>query len=159
MQCKCHHVICNDCFTEYYNACISDFNIYPLKCPVDNCGRDIYKALSQILDEDSYERFKVLRKRKKLLTDPNVKWCTVINCDGYGKAKNNEKVDCNICQTEINSTKDPDTLEISKKYSVIECPGCRCLIEKTFGCMRCKCYCGTEFCMKCERILSRYHNN
>ena len=155
----CHHRVCLICFREYFNVCMEDFEIYPLKCPAFDCNEDVYKSVSEILDTEAFSRFKHLRYKKEKLRDPAVKWCTVINCDGYGREDQDHRAICNSCQTEISPTADPETERILQTCSVIQCPGCRCLVIKGFGCMHGKCYCGTELCMKCGRNFDKHHNS
>ena len=156
----CLHRVCLICFREYFYVCMEDFEIYPLKCPAFGCNEDVYKSVSEILDTEAFSKFKLLRNKKEKLRDPTVKWCTVINCEGYGREDQYfHRAICNICLTEISTTLDPETVMILQTCSVIQCPGCRCLVIRGFGCMHGKCYCGTELCMKCGRFFDKHHNS
>lgn len=157
--CSCNHSFCQACFTDYFYMMKSDYDFYPFRCPAYGCEKDVYKALANVLSEDQYEEFKRLRKRKKLIRNPKVAWCPVVNCDGYGIKDKDNKLQCRSCEAEITTTSNPDAQELMKYASLIECPGCGCLAERTFGCLNAKCYCGIKFCMKCGRENDRHHDS
>lgn len=156
---ECHHKACKNCLTEYIQISMEEFRIKPLKCPASNCDCDIYKEAQHVLSASSFSNLKHLRHKKSLLKDPTVKWCHTINCSGYGRFdKNSNKTTCNHCEAEINLTADPETEKILQTCSVLKCPKCSCLIEKTFGCMLNKCYCGADLCMKCGKENDAGHS-
>lgn len=156
--CSCNHSFCQDCFLDYYNISKSDFNFYPFSCPAYGCNNDVYKALAQILSSEDYKKFKKFRKHKKLIRNPKIVWCPIVNCEGYGINDKKDKILCKKCDTEITETNLHAEI-MSTELSLIECPGCGCLIERTFGCMNAKCYCGVKFCMKCGKENNRSHND
>jgi hypothetical protein len=43
--------------------------------------------------------------------------------------------------------------------SVVECPKCQALVQKTFGCMSGHCICGADFCVKCLRFRDKFHSD
>jgi hypothetical protein len=158
IPCKCGHVFCKACLTKYYNLRVLDNKLYPFKCPMYECKEDIHESLGAVLEKNKYKHFVKIRKQRALLTDPNVKWCPVVNCKGYGKIHNKHRIKCNKCDCEISKTKRPDESDILNNFSVIECPGCGCYVSRTFGCLKANCYCGTEFCMKCGKVVTQQHN-
>lgn len=156
---KCHHHACKNCLTQYIQISIENFRIKPLKCPASECDCDIYKEARHVLSPSSFSNLKHLRHKKSLLKDPTVKWCPIVNCSGYGRFdQNSNKTTCNNCETEIDLMVDPETEKIFQTCSVLKCPKCNCLIEKTFGCMLNKCYCGTDLCMKCGKENNSGHS-
>ena len=158
-QSECGHSICSICFSEYYSHCISTFQIFPFRCPAEGCGTDIPESASHFLEEEAFFRFEALRQKHKHLKNPKVRWCPTINCDGFGLLpEDSSKIACNSCLVEISSTQNDQRSEIFKTFSIAECPGCGCFIEKKFGCMKTRCYCGTEFCMKCGKLESINHS-
>lgn len=155
---KCGHALCSLCLTDYYNSLKSNGRLFPFVCPVEDCGKDVHSSLRAILDSTEMKSFRRLMKRFNLLRDNKVVWCQVINCDGYGVIEGNEVIKCNQCEIEINSTLNPSVSELMSQFSLTQCPGCKALISRTFGCMDLKCYCGTEFCSKCGMINSKHHS-
>lgn len=155
---SCGHIFCKKCFSEYFESRWEDNSIFPLKCPRSDCNNDVYKGLSSILDKDNWKKFKAIRKRRKLLRDPTVKWCPVINCEGFGRDDGKSQVFCNLCEKEISVTESHERQDALDNFSVIECPGCSCLITRTFGCMKMTCYCGASFCMKCGSLDTGSHS-
>ena len=73
LSCKSSHYFCQECLLEYIKLKQKNFEICPLACPKYNCSEDIYRLVKEIVDEESWGRFKRLRKIKKHLANPAVK--------------------------------------------------------------------------------------
>lgn len=157
--CECGHTFCLTCFSEYYRFLESEGNVFPFKCPIPNCSKPIHKSLSYILDEGQLSRYHRLSKRHSRLCNPEIIWCPIINCDGFGMYKKEGGIKCNECEVEITTTVNPSSKELLSQLSLVECPGCKALISRTFGCMIIRCYCGTEFCSKCSSINLPSHES
>jgi hypothetical protein len=110
------------------------------------------------LDEQEFQKFQKLAKRHSRLCNPDIVWCPIINCDGFGMSSVNNPIKCNECEVLIQTTVNPSAKDLLQQESLLECPGCKALIIKTFGCLIRRCYCGTEFCSKCGSINSESHS-
>ena len=156
--CKCGHNFCSLCFSDYYKTLKSNGRLFPFICPVGGCSKDIHSSLRHVLDETELETYKKQMKKFGLLRNPTVVWCQIVNCEGYGTVNGNSPVKCNECDVEINSTLNPSAKELIDQMSLVQCPGCKALILRTFGCLETRCYCGTEFCSKCGKLSTEPHS-
>ena len=157
ITCRCGHIFCKSCFGEYLSSCITLCMIYPLKCPT--CERDIFHSTRNILEENDYERVRKLRKIKKKIQDPDIIFCNAPDCTGYFRISDKKTKECFKCHTIRRNLFDPIRENIIESMSVVPCPNCRTLVNKTFGCMYINCFCGSHFCLKCGKLRNRDHNS
>ena len=154
---RCCHNICKTCLRLYLDYCLSENIFVPITCPEDNCGKDIFHLMKYIVKDSEYKRLKSIRRVRKRLTQNKILWCKVPNCDGYAIYDNVTKGKCSKCKKNIYNIRDLTRTKILQDMMIIECPGCRALISKEILCVNATCYCGTKFCLKCNRLDDNFH--
>ena len=158
-ECKNGHRYCKICLHEYFSESMNQFNVYPLRCPEENCNEDIYSSGKYILAKEEYARLKHLRRSKRLLKDPETKFCSFPNCRGYFTGEQTKPLICKMCFCEYGYTADLGRKEILETMPVKECPMCKSLIFQEFCCIYSRCVCDHEFCMKCGLTRNEDHKS
>ena len=118
--------------------------------------------------------------KKLILSNPNLMFCPIVNCEGYSD-KNNNKEGFNICNKghkfciccgelwhengKCPKTEEVDKLfeQYSKRLNLKKCPSCKITTLKREGCNHITCtYCKKEWCWLCGEIFTsteEHYNN
>ena len=117
------------------------------------------------------KKYKILKKRKQIIYDPNYQICPYPDCESYSKKGNNKYVSCinnghkfclkclknwhgnEPCQIDHN-----ESFEKWKNANEVKwCPKCKYFVEKNEGCNHITCsYCNYQWCWLC---LNEYELN
>ena len=109
--------------------------------------------------------------KEVILSNPELMFCPIVNCDGFAAKKDNNK-EYNICTMghkfcikcgelwhDDGKCKEEEKIdklfqEFSKKYDLKNCPYCHIVTNKNGGCNHMKChYCGKDWCWLCQEIF------
>ncbi len=172
---SCGHDFCVECWEIYLKEKINNSNVVKITCMQHGCGVVLSKDfIKTILNNDDalikkYEKF--LERQNLLMSQKNVKFCPIPDCDGYAEKKDNKYVKCNFghdfcfeclkqphgkqkCQEII----DADFEEWKKHKIVKRCPNCKIWTEKNEGCNHMTCVeCKFQWCWLCQKKYSSQH--
>lgn len=136
--------------------------------------------LKKIFQDDStvMDKFNHFLEKKRLESDPLVRFCIRPGCDGYVMAKgfNVKKVECPKCAQQIcfkcreeyhgyftscEKFLEKKFSEWSKNNLAISfCPKCKTKVEKVSGCNHMTCYlCKFQWCWICGGTYTKDHYN
>jgi Zinc finger, C3HC4 type (RING finger). len=68
----CLHSVCTGCLKQYLESLVFSNTFYPITCPFQVCGSDIFRVYKPILSESEYFRIKSIRKIRKKLKNPEI---------------------------------------------------------------------------------------
>lgn len=126
-----------------------------MKCPQDGCEMIFTdEQVQSLLSKSQYIKFKVLKHKKILNQNPNVRWCTRRGCDKHIiGAEGLDKIQCECgmqlcfkCGGDYHLGKTCDKMIDSsyKAYTIAnkvqQCPKCRYGVEKADGCNHMTCW-------------------
>jgi len=174
---QCGNYFCSECLYLHIKELIRNGK-YALFCP--EC-KFVYKKdkINQILlfnikNKEEVNNLKKLFEKSNakeiILSNPELMFCPIANCDGFAKKNDNEEY--NICTMghkfcikcgelwhkdgKCQKEKEVDELfeKYSKKYNLKNCPYCHIVTIKNGGCNHMKChYCGKHWCWICQEIF------
>ena len=175
---SCGHYFCVDCWENYLQEKINNSNVVKISCMQHGCSVVLTKEfVKKILANDDaliqkYEKF--LEKQKLLMSNKNIKFCPIPDCDGYAEKKDaNKYVKCNFghdfcfeCLKQPHGKQnceeiiDADFEEWKKHKIVKRCPNCKIWTEKNEGCNHMTCVeCKFQWCWLCQKKYSAGHYN
>ena len=171
----CAHYFCIECWQNYLKEKINNANVVKISCMQHGCSEVLKKEfIKKILNDDTliqkYEKF--LEKQNLLMSNKNIKFCPIPDCDGYAeKIKNKKYVKCNFghdfcfeCLKQPHGKQkcediiDKDFEEWKKHKIVKRCPNCKMWTEKNEGCNHMTCVgCKFQWCWLCQKKYSSDH--
>ncbi|KAL4506736.1 hypothetical protein ABPG72_001157 [Tetrahymena utriculariae] len=175
---SCSHEICKTCIVDYLNFKIDNSQVEQIKCFNSNCKEDISSSeVESIMQglEAKIQKYHRILNRNKILKNPNNKFCTKPDCEGYITLDSSSSQPfqlCNVCQTEIcvkcfsqwhprvscSQNMEKNIQKYIEKNVVQLCPNCKIKIEKMTGCNHITCsFCKHEWCWLCKSKYSRSH--
>ena len=177
LKIKCGHIFCQDCWYNYLKEKINNANVAKITCIQHGCSTSIdEKFIENILKDDNelFQKYKKFLERKKiLLSNKNIKFCPIPDCDGYAekKDKNNKYVKCNFghefCFECLNKPHGDEKCEniLEKEFEewkshkiVKRCPNCKIWTEKNEGCNHMTCVeCKFQWCWLCQKEYKYGH--
>ena len=106
----CSHVFCVDCLQSFFNTCITEGDVANVKCMAPNCGNesgpdveadnnrrrrrrrkdrtlDPSELLQIPLDQETVQRYIMLKRKKKLESDRTTIYCPRQWCQGPARSK------------------------------------------------------------------------
>ena len=172
---SCGHDFCVDCWENYLQEKINNANVAKISCMQHGCSVVLSEDfIEKILANDEtlikkYEKF--LERQKLLMSNKNVKFCPIPDCDGYAEKKENKYVKCNFghdfcfeCLKQPHGSKNCDDIidadfEEWKKHKIVKrCPKCKIWTEKNEGCNHMTCVeCRFQWCWLCQKAYSSTH--
>ena len=172
---SCGHDFCIECWETYLKEKINNSNVVKISCMQHGCSVVLSKNfIKTILDNDDalikkYEKF--LERQNLLMSNKNVKFCPIPDCDGYAEKKDKKYVKCNFghdfcfeCLKQPHGKKnceeiiDADFEEWKKHKIVKRCPNCKIWTEKNEGCNHMTCVeCKFQWCWLCQQKYSSNH--
>ena len=178
---ECGSYFCSECLYLYIKELIRNGK-YSLFCP--DCSflytNDKINKIEQILsfnikDKEEVNNLKKLFEKSKtkelILSNPDLMFCPIVNCNGFAKKNNNNKgynictmghkfcIKCGELWHENGIWKEDEIIdkifeEYRKKYDLKNCPYCHIVTKKIGGCNHIKCqYCGKDWCWLCQEIF------
>ncbi len=175
---SCGHNFCVECWENYLTEKINNSNVVKISCMQHGCSVVLTKEfIKKILANDEaliqkYEKF--LEKQNLLMSNKNIKFCPIPDCDGYAEKKDKNKyVKCNFghdfcfeCLKQPHGSQkceeiiDADFEEWKKHKIVKRCPNCKIWTEKNEGCNHMTCVeCKFQWCWLCQKKYSSGHYN
>ena len=174
---SCGHNFCVDCWENYLQEKINNSNVVKISCMQHGCSIVLTKDfIKKILNNDEtlikkYEKF--LERQNLLMSNKNIKFCPIPDCDGYAEKKDNKYVKCNFghdfcfeClkqphgQQKCEEIIDADFEEWKKHKIVKRCPNCKIWTEKNEGCNHMTCVeCQFQWCWLCQKKYAYGHYN
>ena len=172
---SCGHNFCLDCWENYLQEKINNLNVAKISCMQHGCSvvlsKDFIKKI--LADNDAlikkYEKF--LKRQNLLMSNKNIKFCPIPDCDGYAEKKDDKYVTCNFghdfcfnCLKQPHRNKicdeviDADFEEWKKTKIVKRCPSCKIWTEKNEGCNHMTCVeCKFQWCWLCQKEYKYGH--
>ena len=176
---SCGHSFYIDCWENYFQEKINNMNVAKISCMQHGCSVVLSKDfIKKILANDDalikkYEKF--LERQNLLMSNKNIKFCPIPDCDGYAekKDKGNKYVQCNFghdfcfeCLKQPHGNQnceeiiDADFEEWKKHKIVKRCPNCKIWTEKNEGCNHMTCVeCKFQWCWLCQKKYITGHYN
>lgn len=172
---NCGHNFCVDCWENYLQEKINNANVGKISCMQHGCSVVLSEYfIKKILENDEtlikkYEKF--LERQKLLMSNKNIKFCPIPDCDGYAEKKEKKYVKCNFghdfcfeCLKQPHGSKNCDDIidadfEEWKKHKIVKrCPKCKIWTEKNEGCNHMTCVeCRFQWCWLCQKQYSSTH--
>ncbi|CDW84022.1 ibr domain containing protein [Stylonychia lemnae] len=173
---SCDHFYHKECLESYFRVEIQDRR-FPIKCPQDNCGKEIeIMDIQDVLAEDDLKKFDEYNFSKIVDQQEDLSWCPTPDC-GYAfffeegnyehdcpkcgisyclncRVVFHKKLTCEKYQTQTKN-KDQERLNEEKFMQFVkgakfkQCPKCKFWVEKNDGCDHMTCRCKKQFCYKC----------
>ena len=173
---RCKLYFCSECLYEHAKELVKNGKI--IGCPycLDEYNDDRVTSILNFSRADKAEakNLKTLYKKNKVkfyvLSNPNLVFCPIVNCDGYAKKSssslkntcNNGHEFCIRCgefwHQSGNCPEDEVVDELfqnyCKKLRLKECPSCGITTFKKDGCNHITCtYCRQNWCWLCEEVF------
>ena len=172
---SCGHTFCLDCWENYLQEKINNLNVAKISCMQHGCSVVLSKDfIKKILNNNDilikkYEKF--VKRQNLLMSNKNIKFCPIPDCDGYAEKKDNKYVKCNFghdfcfnCLKQPHGTKDCEEIidadfEEWKKHKIVKrCPSCKIWTEKNEGCNHMTCVeCKLQWCWLCQKEYQYGH--
>ena len=123
---ECGHVFCIECLQDFYNNCITEGNIYSVKCLAPDCEKnppssssdqpkkkkdrtlDPSELLQIPIEQDKVQRYIKLKKKKRLEANKNTIYCPRQWCQGPAKTTDQQKNDDEADDEADQKTRDPN---------------------------------------------------
>ena len=175
---QCNNYFCSECLYLHIKELIKNgkYSLFCPECKFVYTKDRIDKILSfNIKDKEEIIKLKKLFKKSNtkqiILSNPELLFCPIANCEGFAKKNNNE--DYNICtmghkfcikcgelwhnEGKCKEEENVDKLfeEFRNKYNLKNCPFCHIITYKNGGCnhMNCK-YCNKHWCWLCQELFT-----
>ena len=90
----CKHMFCSDCYLNYLKEKINNNQVSKITCLEHTCGVELDEdfIISHLNgDENLIKKYKKFKIRNQVLTDPNVKFCPIKDCESYAKKEGDNK--------------------------------------------------------------------
>ena len=92
---KCNHTFCIICWKNYLKFHILEGKI-TLECMQNDCKMEIEEEkVIDLVDINFYNKLKKNKINKIVSISKNLKFCPIVNCEGYAEKKDNKNVICN----------------------------------------------------------------
>ena len=171
----CKHMFCSDCYLNYLKEKINNNQVSKITCLEHTCGVELDEdfIISHLNgDENLIKKYKKFKIRNQVLTDPNVKFCPIKDCESYAKKEGDNKYVtcleghkfCFICSKPWHGRKkcqdeiDKDFKKWKKNKVIKRCPRCKMWVEKNYGCNHMTCAeCHYQWCWLCGGKYSEGH--
>ena len=174
---SCGHYFCVDCWENYLQEKINNANVAKISCMQHGCSvvlnTDFIKKILNNNDALIIKYEKFLERQKILMSNKNIKFCPIPDCDGYAEKKDNKYVKCNFghdfcfeCLKQPHGKQKCDEIidadfEEWKKHKIVKrCPNCKIWTEKNEGCNHMTCVeCQFQWCWLCQKKYAYGHYN
>ena len=171
----CKHMFCSDCYLNYLKEKINNNQVSKITCLEHTCSVELDEEfiISHLNgDENLIKKYKKFKIRNQVLTDPNVKFCPIKDCESYAKKEGDNKYVtcleghkfCFICSKPWHGRKkcqdeiDKDFKKWKKNKVIKRCPRCKMWVEKNYGCNHMTCAeCHYQWCWLCGGKYSEGH--
>jgi len=169
----CGHAFCKDCYREYTNTEICNFNILKIKCPEQDCSQTLdFTTLKKTLDASTFEKYKGLLLKKLDNQSRSANICPKPGCSRIFTPLEGENhticgcgaVICNSCGKLEHEGKscvaalDPEFEVYASQNELKFCVMCKTVVSKVEGCLHITCpVCDYEWCWLCGREHSEKH--
>jgi len=169
----CKHSFCRECYTEYLENKMKDFEVLKITCPQDGCPEIVTdERIKTILSEDRFQRYQDLVQKKLSHKSWGQKYCPKAGCYKKFTPDNENKFTVCACGTEICNTcsqfwhpgkpcieiKDEEFAEYAKANNIKFCIVCKTAIDRVEGCLHVTCsVCDYEWCWNCGKQYSPKH--
>jgi hypothetical protein len=168
-------MFCSDCYLNYLKEKINNNQVSKITCLEHTCGVELDEdfIISHLNgDENLIKKYKKFKIRNQVLTDPNVKFCPIKDCESYAKKEGDNKYVtcleghkfCFICSKPWHGRKkcqdeiDKDFKKWKKNKVIKRCPRCKMWVEKNYGCNHMTCAeCHYQWCWLCGGKYSEGH--
>jgi len=183
----CGHRYCKGCWRGYLEVLIKDGpRSVNARCPAPKCKCIVHEAAyKQLVNPQTYERYKTYLLRSFVEDNPHVKWCPApgcghaircersgrkppvacgcgfvfcFNCDDF-EIGDHTPVSCDHLEKWMQKASDESENVKWLIANTKRCPKCRSPIEKNGGCMHMTCSlssCAFEFCWLCRGPWSEH---
>lgn len=168
-------MFCSDCYLNYLKEKINNNQVSKITCLEHTCSVELDEEfiISHLNgDENLIKKYKKFKIRNQVLTDPNVKFCPIKDCESYAKKEGDNKYVtcleghkfCFICSKPWHGRKkcqdeiDKDFKKWKKNKVIKRCPRCKMWVEKNYGCNHMTCAeCHYQWCWLCGGKYSEGH--
>lgn len=171
----CGHRFCNDCWAGHLTTKVHEGESMGILCPSYDCPLVVDESIiRQLVSASVYQKYVQLLLNSFITNNERVKWCPAPGCGKAisGEMSKSQWVKCicgyRFCFECSNETHAPATCEHVRLWqqkmndesetqnwisaNTVDCPKCKCFIEKNGGCNHMTCrQCGHEFCWLCLR--------
>lgn len=174
---SCSHAFCQVCLRVYVAEKIESRASLPLTCPLPDCRLELApEEWTLFLDDSERERLGEMEREAAIPGDEAV-YCPNTNCGkllaGGGGDAADRPEPCPYCRTEIcpacraawhegvtcaqyrmlpddmRGTEDRALVALAASSGWKQCPKCRHMVQRSYGCDYMACRCGAKFCYSC----------
>ncbi|EAR95360.3 Ibr domain protein (macronuclear) [Tetrahymena thermophila SB210] len=178
---KCEHKFCMYCIRQYIENKIYNNDVMKIFCPYKNCRFKLRSEhLKPYISQEMFDKFKALRKIVFKRMNPNVRYCTRADCDGYMIGdEEHPKLTCKKCFQEVcfhccnnwhqglrcdQAILEEETEDAQKEIGKQTCPMCNSklnILQQIDGVqysnkIMCSA-CNKPFCNLCRRQCGQFH--
>jgi len=157
---NCNHKFCKICLIKWINVELESGK-FLIKCMNPACKKRIlpsdipYRILSSRLDD------RLLQYALRSMIDVIAcQYCNQIL--GYGKRNCYIcwpcTFQCDECKNNVVVKKNNELLSYFYKLKCKNCPKCKVIIDRDYGCSHISCRCGYEFCWNCRKKWNNDHS-
>ena len=164
----CSHFFCKECIGDYFKSLVVDqMKDHMLKCPEHGCqNKPSLDQIRLVLDADAFAKYEQFSTNRRVITDPNLLFCSKIGCRSIlrksdGKKKLVKCEDCSSktcceCKNEYHGNGSCEAADQDRYANwagglvIHKCPKCGCQVEKNEGCSHMICIiCNYSWCWIC----------
>ena len=169
----CDHSFCESCLNLYFEHKVLSNEVLDLQCP-SNCGNILDKStILKYLNESLIPKYEYFYHKSELSRDPDLRFCPVSGCEGYGRRGKQSFVRCESCDTAFcfycydrwskahlcNDLLDHEFDKLTGRKGYKFCPNCKRRVEKNGGCPEMSCpMCSYRWCWYCGKSIKSGHN-